>query len=318
MSKSLRIVFMGTTEFASGVLQLMISSNYAIVGAVTVADKPTGRGQHMQQSAVKQLADTHQIPVLQPEKLRDENFLSTLRSWNADVFVVAAFRMLPEVVWAMPKFGAFNLHASLLPQYRGAAPINWAIINGEKETGVTTFFINHTIDTGNIIFSEKTTIGDKENAGQLHDKLMNIGARLTLKTLDAIAAGTVSSNPQIESKELKTAPKIFKETCKINWNNTAQNLYNLVRGLSPYPTAYSNLCHHDEACIPIKIFDATAEILTHHHEAGTIIRHHKDMLKVACNNGFLIINELQLAGKKRMKTKDFLLGFRDIEHYRFI
>ncbi len=318
MNNPLRIVFMGTPDFAAGVLQAMLNNRYKVVGVVTVPDKPAGRGQQLQSSAVKCMAEANQIPVLQPEKLRDENFLTPLRAWNADVFVVVAFRMLPEVVWAMPKHGTFNLHASLLPQYRGAAPINWAIINGEKETGVTTFFINHDIDTGNIIFSEKTTIGENENAGELHDRLMEIGACLVLRTLDSIAGGTIQAQPQRHDGNLKSAPKIFKEICKINWNSSAQELHDLVRGLSPYPAAFAGLQKEDGSCLTMKILAAQPEMVTHHYPAGAILCNQKDMLKVACGNGFLIIHELQVSGKKRMNTVDFLRGCRDMERYRFV
>ena len=309
---------MGTPEFAAGILQSLVASCYKVVGVVTRPDKPAGRGRKVQTSAVKQLSDTYHIPVLQPEKLSDTSFLAQLRAWEADLFVVVAFRMLPEAVWGMPPRGTFNLHASLLPQYRGAAPINWAIINGERETGVTTFFIDHEIDTGNIIFFEKTSIDENENAGTLHDKLMGIGARLVLKTIGCIADNTAHSTPQPVIGELKSAPKIYKETGKINWHNTAQCIHNLVRGLSPFPAAFSEFYREGTTKIPVKIFETIPEIIAHDCEIGSIVCNGRDLLKVACADGFLHIKTLQLAGKKRMTIKDFLSGFRDIAQYRFI
>ncbi|MDR3181273.1 MAG: methionyl-tRNA formyltransferase, partial [Prevotellaceae bacterium] len=250
---------MGTPAFAAGVLKPLTEKGYNIVGAVTVPDKPAGRGQQIQCPAVKQVAVEKGIPVLQPEKLRDEIFLQQLRQWNADVFVVVAFRMLPEAVWRMPKYSTFNLHASLLPQYRGAAPINWAIINGETETGVTTFFLDHEIDTGQLIFSERTTIGQGENAGQLHDRLMAMGAPLVCKTLDAIASGTIQTIPQPYTNNLHPAPKIYKETCRIDWNKNAHEIHNLVRGLSPYPAAFTEMKAKNNNLL-LKIFSTTPEI----------------------------------------------------------
>jgi methionyl-tRNA formyltransferase len=250
------------------------------------------------------------IPVLQPEKLRDEVFLQQLRQWNADVFVIVAFRMLPEVVWRMPKHGTFNLHASLLPQYRGAAPINWAIINGETKTGVTTFFLDREIDTGQLIFSYSTTIGQAENAGQLHDRLMEMGAPLVSKTLDAIASGTLQTTPQPCIKELHPAPKIFKETCRIDWNKNAHDIHNLVRGLSPYPAAFTEIKGKDSP-LPLKLFSTTPEIASHNLQPGAIESDQKSYLKVACCDGFIYIHDLQLSGKKRLLIKDFLAGTRN-------
>ncbi|MDR2449341.1 MAG: methionyl-tRNA formyltransferase [Prevotellaceae bacterium] len=300
---------MGTPAFAAGVLKPLTEKGYNITGIVTVPDKPAGRGQQIQRSAVKQLAIEKGIPVLQPEKLRDEIFLQQLRRWNADVFVVVAFRMLPEVVWRMPKYGTFNLHASLLPQYRGAAPINWAIINGETETGVTTFFLDHEIDTGRLVFSERTAIGQEENAGRLHDRLMEMGAPLVCKTLDAIASGTIQTMPQPHTNDLHPAPKIHKDTCRINWDKNAQDIHNLVRGLSPYPAAFTEIKGQNSHSL-LKIFSTTTEIAPHNLAPGAIESDRKNYLKVACRDGFLYIHDLQLSGKKRLPVKDFLAGFR--------
>ena len=235
----LRIVFMGTPEFAVSILDAIVKSNHDVVGVVTVADKPAGRGQQLRESAVKIFAIDHDLPILQPEKLKDEQFLSDLKAFNADIFVVVAFRMLPEVVWAMPPKGTFNLHASLLPKYRGAAPINWAIMNGETETGVTTFFINQIIDTGSILAQEKISITENMTAGELHDQLMNVGAKLTVETLDKIESNSIQAIPQDEelAKILPHAPKIFKADCEIQWNQDATIIHNKIRGLSPYPAA---------------------------------------------------------------------------------
>jgi methionyl-tRNA formyltransferase len=301
---------MGTPGFAAGVLKPLTEKGYHIIGAVTVPDKPAGRGQQIQCSAVKQLAVEKGIPVLQPEKLRDEIFLQQLRRWNADVFVVVAFRMLPEVVWRMPAHGTFNLHASLLPQYRGAAPINWAIINGETETGVTTFFLDHEIDTGRLIFSEKTAIGQEENAGRLHDRLMEMGAEVVCKTLDAIADGSIQTTPQPHMDNLQPAPKIYKETCRINWHKNALDIHNLVRGLSPYPAAFTEM-NTKNGDLLLKIFSATPEIASHNLQPGAIDSDRKSYLKVACRDGFLYIQDIQLQGKKRLGVKDFLAGFKE-------
>jgi methionyl-tRNA formyltransferase len=301
---------MGTPDFAVGVLKLLIEKGFQVVGVVTVPDKPAGRGQQLRGSAVKKYAVEKKIPILQPEKLRDEIFLQQLHSLNADIFVVVAFRMLPEAVWNMPKYGTFNLHASLLPQYRGAAPINWAIINGETETGVTTFFLDHDIDTGCIIFNEKTTIRKEENVEQLHDRLMTIGAELVIKTLEAIASGNVVPKPQLPTEHLHSAPKIHKETCRIDWNKNAEEIHNLVRGLSPYPTAFTELKGKD-GNIQLKIFETKPEKQSHSLQPGAIESDNKSYLKIACNDGFVQLYDLQLAGKKRMSIKDFLVGFRD-------
>jgi methionyl-tRNA formyltransferase len=302
---------MGTPAFAASVLKPLTEKGYNIVGIVTVPDKPAGRGQQIQCSAVKQLAVEKHLPVLQPEKLRDEVFLHRLRQWNADVFVIVAFRMLPEAVWNMPKYGTFNLHASLLPQYRGAAPINRAIINGETETGVTTFFLDHEIDTGRLIFSERTAIGQDENAGRLHDRLMDMGAPLVCKTLDAIAGGTIQTTPQSCTGDLHPAPKIFKDTCRIDWHKSARDIHNLVRGLSPYPAAFTEMKGENSPLL-LKIFSTTPEITAHNLQPGAMESDRKSYLKVACSDGFVHIHELQLSGKKRVPVKDFLAGFKHL------
>jgi len=272
---------------------------------VTAPDKPAGRGQKLNESAAKKYAVEKGIPVLQPEKLKNPEFIAELKSYQADLQVVVAFRMLPEVVWNMPPKGTINLHGSLLPQYRGAAPINHAIINGEKESGVTTFFLTHEIDTGNIILSDRTAIADDETAGDLHDKLMYIGAHLLVKTLKAIEAGEVNEQPQPQSGELKHAPKIFKDDCKIDWNNEAQKVYNLIRGLSPYPTAFTFL--NDKT---LKVFKAEIEDKEPGIVAGGFLTDGKTYLKFAAKDGFIKLLDIQYEGKKRMLIEDFLRGMR--------
>lgn len=319
--RSLRIVFMGTPEFAVASLEAVCNSEHEVVGVVTVPDKPAGRGQKLQQSAVKLYAESRGLPVLQPDKLRNEEFLSQLKALNADLFVVVAFRMLPEVVWQMPPLGTFNLHGSLLPRYRGAAPINWAIINGDEKSGVTTFFLKHEIDTGDIIFQEEVGISDDDNAGTLHDNLMVVGAGLVVKTLNAIALNEI---PSISQEELIAkgyaplhAPKIFKEDCKIEWNREVAVIHNQVRGLSPYPAAWCEITKSDER-LSMKVFKTAKEIVAHGHSIGTILSDGKTFLKVACGDGLISIAELQLAGKRRMPVHDFLLGFKNISDYKAI
>ncbi len=304
----MRIVFMGTPEFAVASLNALIEAGSEIVGVITAPDKPSGRGQKVSESAVKQYAVAKGIKVLQPEKLRNEEFLADLKSLRADLQVVVAFRMLPEIVWNMPPKGTINLHASLLPQYRGAAPINWVLINGEKETGVTTFFLKHEIDTGDVLFTEKTTLTGRENAGELHDRLMNKGAGLLVKTVKAVESGRYTENPQTllaESAELKHAPKIFKEDCKIDWNLPAEKVYNLVRGLSPYPTAFTVL--NDKI---LKVYGAEYELTETRKEVGEFISDNKTFLKVATPDGFVILTDIQMEGKKRMSVAEFLRGVR--------
>ena len=306
----LRIVYMGTPEFAVASLDALVSGGYNVVGVVTMPDKPAGRGYKVQFSAVKEYALAHNLTLLQPEKLKDEQFLEDLKALKADLQIVVAFRMLPEVVWNMPPMGTFNLHGSLLPQYRGAAPINWAIINGEKETGVTTFFLQHEIDTGDLILQKKIAIHRTDNAETIHDQLMVLGAQTVVETVDCILDGTAPKMPQPEVAELKMAPKIFKETCKINWNSDCESIYNFVRGLSPYPTAWSELMNDNREPIPMKIYAVTTEQTSHTYTHGTIITDGKKELKVACKDGFVSIQSLQLAGKKRMNSDEFLRGYK--------
>jgi methionyl-tRNA formyltransferase len=301
----MKIVFMGTPDFAVASLDALVQANFDVVAVVTAPDKPAGRGQKLNESAVKKYAVEKGIPVLQPEKLKNPEFLEELRSYKADLQVVVAFRMLPEVVWNMPQKGTINLHGSLLPQYRGAAPINHAIINGEKESGVTTFFLTHEIDTGNIILSDRTPIADDETAGDLHDKLMHIGANLLVKTLKAIEAGEVHEQPQPQSGDLKHAPKIFKDDCKIDWNNQAQMIYNLIRGLSPYPTAFTFL--NDKT---LKVFKAEIEDKEPGIVAGGFLTDGKTYLKFAAKDAFIKLLDIQYEGKKRMLIEDFLRGMR--------
>lgn len=301
----MKIVFMGTPDFAVASLDALVQANFDIVAVVTAPDKPAGRGQKLNESAVKKYAVEHSIPVLQPEKLKNPEFLTELKSFEADLQVVVAFRMLPEVVWNMPSKGTINLHGSLLPQYRGAAPINHAIINGEKESGVTTFFLTHEIDTGDIILSDSTPISPDETAGELHDKLMVIGAKLLVKTVTAIANGNFTEQPQPQSDELKHAPKIFKDDCKIDWNNPSAKVYNLIRGLSPYPTAFTMLNEKT-----LKIFKAEHEDQEPAIAAGGFLTDGKTFLKFATKDGFIKLLDIQFEGKKRMLIEDFLRGMR--------
>ncbi|MDD6641352.1 MAG: methionyl-tRNA formyltransferase [Bacteroidales bacterium] len=305
--QDLRIVFMGTPEFAVASLDALVGGGYNVVGVVTMPDKPAGRGYKMQFSAVKEYALAHNLPLLQPEKLKNEEFLDALRALHADLQIVVAFRMLPEVVWAMPPLGTFNLHGSLLPQYRGAAPINWAIINGEQETGVTTFFLQQEIDTGDLILQKRTPITDGDNAGTIHDRLMSIGAAAVVETVDCIIAGTAPKTPQPQGVTLKSAPKIFKETCRVDWTQSCHQIFNFVRGLSPYPAAWSVL-HTDDKTIDIKLFEVTREPAAHTLQAGQVVCDGKNYLKVAVADGFVKIESLQPAGKKRMSAADWLRG----------
>ncbi|MGM9479404.1 methionyl-tRNA formyltransferase [Pedobacter sp. GSP4] len=301
----MKIVFMGTPDFAVASLDALVQANFDVVAVVTAPDKPAGRGQKINESAVKKYALEKQIPILQPEKLKNPEFIEELRSYQADLQVVVAFRMLPEVVWNMPPKGTINLHGSLLPQYRGAAPINHAIINGEKESGVTTFFLTHEIDTGNIILSDSVAIADDETAGELHDKLMHVGANLLVKTLKAIEDNNISEQPQPQSEDLKHAPKIFKEDCKIDWTKPAQNVHNLIRGLSPYPTAFTML--NDKT---LKVFKAEIEDKEPGIAAGGFLTDGKTYLKFATKDGFIKLLDIQYEGKKRMLIEDFLRGMR--------
>jgi methionyl-tRNA formyltransferase len=301
----MKIVFMGTPDFAVASLDALVQANFDVVAVVTAPDKPAGRGQKLNESAVKKYAVEKEIPVLQPEKLKNPEFLEELRSYQADLQVVVAFRMLPVVVWSMPAKGTINLHGSLLPQYRGAAPINHVIINGEKESGVTTFFLKEEIDTGDIILSDSVAIADDETAGDLHDKLMVVGANLLVKTLHAIEAGNITEQPQPQSDDLKHAPKIFKEDCKIDWNNSAQTIHNLIRGLSPYPTAFTLLNEKN-----LKVFKAEIEDKEPGIAAGGFLTDGKTYLKFAAKDGFIKLLDIQYEGKKRMLIEDFLRGMR--------
>lgn len=314
--QNLRIVFMGTPDFAVQSLRKLVEGGYNVVGVVTMPDKPAGRGHKLQHSAVKKYALEQNLPLLQPEKLKDEVFLSALREWKADVQIVVAFRMLPEVVWNMPRLGTFNLHASLLPQYRGAAPINWAIINGDTETGVTTFFLTHEIDTGKIIKQKKTPIAPNDNAGTVHDRLMNIGAKLVCQTVDTLIAGEVEATDQSQfyktESELRIAPKIFKDTCKIDWNKSSAEVYNFVRGLSPYPTAWTELqLFENENTVYFKIYEVeVVKQEIHGTTAGQVSTDGKNYLHVATSDGWIALKVLQVAGKKAMAVADFLRGIK--------
>lgn len=311
--ESFKIVFMGTPDFAVESLKALVEGGYNVVGVVTMPDKPIGRHQtELSQSAVKKYAVEHDLPVLQPEKLKDPDFLEALQAWEADLQIVVAFRMLPEVVWNMPPHGTFNLHAALLPQYRGAAPINWAIINGDTETGITTFFLDHDIDTGRVIQRVPVPILDTDNVEDVHDKLMVLGARLVTETVDNIITGNVQSIPQSElttDEPLRPAPKIFKDTCRINWSLTVKRVYDFVRGLAPYPAAWTELVMPDGRHQVVKVYGATKEMTEVAEPAGTIVTDGKRMMKVALSDGYLHLTVLQLAGKKRMAIEDFLRGF---------
>ena len=318
-AKDLRIVFMGTPEFASTSLKRLVAEGYNIVAVVTTPDKPAGRGQKVHESDVKCTARELGLPILQPEKLRDETFLNELRALQPDLGIVIAFRMLPEVVWAMPQLGTFNLHASLLPEYRGAAPINWAIINGDKRTGVTTFLLNHEIDKGAIIEQEAVDILDEDNIGTLYDKLMNIGAELVLKTVDKVAEGgyEVIEQMHIDESTLRPAPKIFKDDCLIKWDKRGEDIVNLVRGLSPYPAAWTYIYKDGAECGTAKIFKVRFEVDNREGSAGCVVTDGRSYFGVRCADGVVYIEELQMAGKKRMAIKDLLLGWRDAVEVTF-
>lgn len=307
MERDLKIIFMGTPDFAVASLDILVQNGYNIAGVITAPDKPAGRGLQLQESAVKKYAVSKGLKVLQPEKLKNPDFIAELQALQADLQVVVAFRMLPEIVWDMPPQGTINVHASLLPNYRGAAPINWAIINGEKESGVTTFKLQHEIDTGNVLFSQAVPIHENETAGELHDALMQTGADLLLKTVQAIAAGEIHETPQAQMDEsaIKHAPKIFKDDCKINWEQPVAQIHNLVRGLSPYPTAFTFL--NDKS---LKIFKAVKEVTTPSVAPGEVVTDQKSYLKIAGQDGYLSLLEVQLEGKKRMEIADFLRGYK--------
>lgn len=297
---------MGTPDFAVGILDILVKNEYNIVGVITAPDRPAGRGRKLNESAVKKYAIENNIKVLQPTNLKNVDFLETLKSLNANLQIVVAFRMLPKVVWNMPKYGTFNLHASLLPQYRGAAPINWAIINGETKTGVTTFFIDDKIDTGAIILQDETSIEKTDNAEDLHDRLMSLGAKTVLKTVERIQNGNFKTTKQPNHDDLKLAYKIHRETCEIDWNKSIEDIYNFIRGLSPYPAAWTSLENADSKIIT-KIYKANMQLEQHDLENGTLIFNKKEM-KVAVKEGYLNLEEIQLQGKKRMLVKDVLNG----------
>lgn len=316
MNRNPRIVYMGTPEFAVAPLNALIEAGYTVAGVVTAPDKPAGRGLKLKASPVKQFALQNNITVLQPDRLKAPEFLQQLRELNADLFVVVAFRMLPKEVWAMPPMGTFNLHASLLPQYRGAAPINWAIINGETVTGVTTFFIDEQIDTGAVLLRKEVPIAQTDTAGTLHDKLMEAGAPLVVETVRLLARGKLTPTPQQQhhNTALKSAPKLFKDTCKICWNKPSETVYNHIRGLSPYPAAWCTLKFESKSGIqttPVKLYSVLHEIKEPDENAGKISTDHKTYLKVACSDGYIEITELQQAGKKRLHVKEFLRGWQN-------
>ncbi len=311
--EDLRIVFLGTPEFAVESLDRLVTGGYNVVATVTMPDKPAGRGHHLLQSDVKKYAVEHKIPVLQPANLKDAQFVEELRGYNADLFIVIAFRMLPEVVWQMPRLGTFNLHASLLPKYRGAAPINWAVINGDKETGVTTFFLKHEIDTGDIIQQRSIEIGEDENVGSVHDRLMHLGAEMVMTTVEDILTDSVKTEPQKDG-EATSAPKIFKETCKIDWSQERERIRNLVRGLSPYPASWTEVEDVNGNRNTLKIFESRISDDFEMNEVlnvGEVVIK-KNRMAVKCADGMLEITDLQLSGKKRMKTEAFLLGFKPL------
>lgn len=321
MKSLVRVVFMGTPEFAVASLGSLLMNGYNVVGVVTVPDKPAGRGRIISKSAVKQYAEGNYLPVFQPVNLKDPEFIEALEKLQADIFVVVAFRMLPEVIWRIPKKGTINLHASLLPQYRGAAPINHVIINGEKKTGLTTFFIDDKIDTGNILLRKEVPIYAEDNAGDLHDRLMIFGARLVSITVRAIAEGKIKPVSQsgfmAPGEVLKTAPKIFPENCIINWDNDHIKIHNLIRGLSPYPCARSSFKKQDKS-YSFKIFDSQVETAAHSYTPGQIFSDGKTFIKIACRGGFVNILTMQFEGKKKLTVAEFLRGFRISDYYNII
>jgi len=311
--KNLRIVFMGTPEFAVATLGSLLMNGFNVIGVVTAPDKRSGRGRKISKSAVKEFAEFSYLPIMQPENLKDPEFINSLKKLNADIFIVVAFRMLPEVVWKIPAIGTINLHASLLPHYRGAAPINHAIINGETMTGVTTFFIDEKIDTGNILFREEVHIFPFENAGDIHDRLMKHGARLVIRTLAGIAENSIKPQPQSQfikpGESPKLAPKIHPDDCIIDWNNDSVKIHNFIRGLAPYPCARS-FFKNDSSTYSFKVFESQPEIAKHMFKPGLIISDGKHFIRFACKDGFISIVSLQLEGKNRMNTVEFLRGFR--------
>lgn len=306
--RDLRIVFMGTPDFAVATLDALVKNHYHIVGVITAPDRPAGRGQKLKASAVKTYALKHELTVLQPTNLKEEDFLYELKALQANLQIIVAFRMLPKVVWQIPKYGTFNLHASLLPQYRGAAPIHWAIINGETKTGVTTFFIDEKIDTGAIIMQRETSIDKTTTVGELHDDLMALGSALVIETVKQIESGTVKTSIQPQTDDLKTAYKLNKDNCKIDWSQSIDSIYNKIRGLNPFPAAWSYMDNGDKVHLAVKIYAVEKLEANHQLKSGRIIAH-KDELKVACKGGYIKINELQLPGKRKMDVKSLLNGF---------
>lgn len=308
MSRNLKVVYMGTPDFAVESLDAICQAGYDVVGVVTVPDRQTGRGLKVTYSAVKEYALAHNLPLLQPEKLRDEQFLTDLKAWDADIFVVVAFRMLPQCVWSMPRLGTFNLHGSLLPQYRGAAPINWAVINGDTETGITTFMLNEKIDEGRILLQSKTPISEADTAETIHDRLAQMGRELVVKTLDGLEAGTLESVPQPEFPDLRPAPKIFKPDCAIRWERDGRSLYNFVRGLSPYPAATMQMIDDNGKPQQFKVFEVAYEIDSS-SQVGEVVTDGKKYLKIGVSDGYLSILSLQISGKRRNSISEFLRGY---------
>jgi methionyl-tRNA formyltransferase len=311
MEKKIRIAYFGTPEFAASQLEAILKAGYEVAVVVTMPDKPAGRGRKIQYSDVKKTALEHGLPLLQPEKLKDPTFLEQLASYQANLFIVVAFRMLPAVVWQMPELGTFNLHASLLPQYRGAAPINFAIINGETETGLTTFFLNEEIDKGAVIMREKVTIRPDETAGELHDELMLLGNKVVVETIKKIENRDVRALPQeelLENQPLKPAPKISKEFCNVDWSLDCQTVYNHIRGLSPYPAAHTQLCSENGEIMDLKIYACEIESCTPSVALGSVVTDNRKYLKIALSDGFMHLTQVQQAGKKAMPIGDFLRG----------
>ena len=306
--RDLRIVFMGTPDFAVATLKTLIENDYNVVGVITAPDRKAGRGQKLRASAVKEFALEHQLNILQPKNLKAESFIEELQELNANLQIIVAFRMLPKIVWQMPKYGTFNLHASLLPQYRGAAPIHWAIINGETKTGVTTFFIDEKIDTGAIILSQETHIKEDTTVGELHDQLMDIGSVLVVKTVQLIEKDDVSTTIQPKSEDLKTAYKLNRDNCKIDWTKDVYTIYNKIRGLNPFPTAWCYLHNGEEDPISIKLYAIEKQNVKHNYDTGSIIAT-KNELKIACDGGYINVLEIQLPGKRKMDIKSLLNGF---------
>lgn len=305
--RDLRIVFMGTPDFAATILQHLVENDYNVVGVITAPDKPAGRGRKLNQSAVKKYALSQNLPILQPKNLKNEEFQENLKKWDANLQVVVAFRMLPKSVWALPEYGTFNLHASLLPEYRGAAPINWAIINGETKTGVTTFFIDDKIDTGEIILQSEVVIKEDEIVGELHDRLMHLGAKLVAETLDLIAKGDVETTKQPELEE-KSAPKLYPHNCKIDWSKPLNDIYNHIRGLNPYPAAWTTIVNEDDE-LSAKIYGVSKDPSSHNLEIGTIVTSKKE-LKIAVTDGYLNIHQIKISGKKLMDAQSLLNGYQ--------